>query len=31
MTQARALPRRASRQVDIGKVKVGGDAPVVVQ
>jgi (E)-4-hydroxy-3-methylbut-2-enyl-diphosphate synthase len=31
MTDARALPRRASRQVSIGKVKVGGDAPVVVQ
>jgi (E)-4-hydroxy-3-methylbut-2-enyl-diphosphate synthase len=31
MTQASALPRRASRQVAIGKVKVGGDAPIVVQ
>ena len=31
MTLARALPRRVSRQVAIGKVKVGGDAPVVVQ
>jgi (E)-4-hydroxy-3-methylbut-2-enyl-diphosphate synthase len=31
MTEARAWPRRVSRQVTIGKVKVGGDAPVVVQ
>jgi (E)-4-hydroxy-3-methylbut-2-enyl-diphosphate synthase len=31
MTQACALARRASRQVRIGKVPVGGDAPVVVQ
>jgi (E)-4-hydroxy-3-methylbut-2-enyl-diphosphate synthase len=31
MTDARAWPRRASRQVLVGKVRVGGDAPVVVQ
>ena len=31
MSEANTRPRRASRQVDIGKVKVGGDAPIVVQ
>jgi (E)-4-hydroxy-3-methylbut-2-enyl-diphosphate synthase len=31
MTQASALARRASRPVRIGKVQVGGDAPIVVQ
>jgi (E)-4-hydroxy-3-methylbut-2-enyl-diphosphate synthase len=31
MTQAVTQPRRTSRQVSIGKVRVGGDSPIVVQ
>jgi (E)-4-hydroxy-3-methylbut-2-enyl-diphosphate synthase len=31
MSEAMTQRRRASRQVEIGKVKVGGDAPIVVQ
>ena len=31
MNEASTRPRRASRQVEIGKVTVGGDAPIVVQ
>ncbi|KFN48039.1 4-hydroxy-3-methylbut-2-en-1-yl diphosphate synthase [Arenimonas malthae CC-JY-1] len=31
MSEAKAQPRRATRGVDVGKVRIGGGAPVVVQ
>ena len=31
MSEAKAMPRRETRAVAVGQVRIGGDAPVVVQ